>query len=194
MRTAYSKRMNAYGFVLRPTGPRTYKKLPNIYPQPGRTRAKSSPYLTIAIHWQMTSCVQVALHSSVIHHPGEIRKSSPERDHLAIPVRPSVARVAECEERLVGIGLIRSWPPSICLPGSGVWRPSFYLRSTRTRCLQPCMQHLIPLYGDRTTCCLPPLASIFWITSPLADSPFRCLLFTTALLIHMIICCTLTRQ
>ena len=61
-----------------------------------------------------------------------MRKLSSKRDHLAIPVGLSVARIAGCVERPIGTGPIRSWPPSICLPGSGIWPPSFYLRSTRT--------------------------------------------------------------
>ena len=110
MRTAYSKRTNAYGFIWRSTGSRTYKKLPNMYPQPGRIRTKSPPYLTIAIHRWMTSYLHIALHSPVTHHPRAMWKPSPERDHLAIPVRLSVARVAGCEERPAGTGPIRSCP------------------------------------------------------------------------------------
>ena len=193
MRTAYSKRTNAYEFVWRPTGPRTYKKLPSMYPQLGRIRAKSPPYLTIAIHQRMTSRLQVALHSPVTHHPRAMQKPSPERDHIAIPVGLSVARVVGCEERPVGTGPIRSWLLSICLAGSGVWPPTFYLRSTRSRQPSPCTQHLISPTGDRMTCYLPSWASIFLITSPLADSSYRRFPCTTASLIRMIICCTLTR-
>ena len=84
------------------------EKLLSMYPQPGRIRAKSPPYLTIAIHRRMTSCLQVALHSSVTLHPGAMWKPSPERDHLAIPVRLLVACISGLEERPTGTGIIRS--------------------------------------------------------------------------------------
>ena len=144
MRTSYSKRTNAYGPIWRSTGPKTYKKLPNMYPQPGQIRAKNPPYLTIVIHRKMTSYLQIALHSLVTHHPKTMWKPSPERDLLAILVGLSVAHVAGCEERPAGTDSIRSWPLSICLPGSGVWPPSFYVRSTRSRRPPPCTQHLTP--------------------------------------------------
>ena len=89
---------------------------------------------------------------------------------------------------------IRNWPLSTCLPGSRVWPPSFHLRSTHSERPPPRIQHFIPLFGDCTTCYLPPWANIFWIMSLLADSSYRCFPCTTAPLIHMIICCTLTRK
>ena len=193
MRTAYSKRTNTYGFVCRPTGPRTYKKLPSMYPQLRPIRAKSLPFPTIAIHRQMTSCLQIALHSPVTHHPRAIRKPSPERDHLAIPVGPSVARITGCEERPTRTGPIRSWSLIICLPGSGVCPPTFYLRSTHSGRPPPCTQQLIPPTRDCMTCYLPHWANIFWITIPLADSSYRLSPCTTTPLIRMIIYCTLTR-
>ena len=136
----------------------------------------------------MTNYLPIALHSPVVYHPRTMRKLSPERDLLAILAGLLVACVTGCEERPTGTDPIRNWPLSICLPGSGVWPPSFYLRSI------PRMQHFIPLSGDCTTCYLPPWASIFWITSLLADSSYRHLPCMTAPLIHMIICCTSTRQ
>ena len=142
----------------------------------------------------MTSYLPIALHSPVIHHPKTMRKPSLEIDLLATLVGLLVARIARCEERPVGTDLIRNWPLSIYLPGSGVWPPSFYLRSTHSGQPPPRMQHLIPLSGDHTTCYLPPWASIFWITNLLVDSLYRCSPCTTAPLIHMIICCTLTKQ
>ena len=141
----------------------------------------------------MTSYLQIALHSLVTHHPRTMRKPSLERDHLAIPVGLLVARVTGCDERPAGTDPIRSWPLSICLPGSGVWPPIFYLCSTHSGRPPPCTHHLIPLVGDCMTCFLPPWASIFWITSLLADSSYRCLPCTTPPLIRMIICCTLTK-
>ena len=140
------------------------------------------------------SYLQIALHSPVVHHPRTKRKPSPEKDLLAILVGLLVARVTGCEERPTGIDPIRNWPLSTCLPCSGVWPPSFYLRSTHSGRPPPHMQHFIPLSGDRTTCYLPPWASIFWIMILLADSSNRRFLCTTDPLIHMILCCTLTRQ
>ena len=142
----------------------------------------------------MTSYLQIALHSPVVHHPRTMQKSSPEIDLLAIPIGLLVALVVECEERPVGTDPIRNWPLSTCLPGSGVWSPSFYLRSTYSGRSPPRMQHFIPLSGDCTTCYIPSWANIFWIMSLLADSSYHRLPCTTAPLIHMIICCTLTRQ
>ena len=142
----------------------------------------------------MTNSLQTALHFPVAHHPRTIWKSSLERDLLTSPAGLLVVRVTECEERPVVTDHVRNWPMSICLPGSGVWLPSFYLRNTLSGRLPPHMQHLIPLFGDLTTCCLPPWASIFWTTSLLADSSFHRLLCMMAPLIHMIICCTLTKQ
>ena len=130
-----------------------------MYPQLGRIRAKSPPYLTIVIHRQMMSYLQIALHSPVTHHPRTMRKPSPERDHHTIPVRLSVARIAGREERPTGTGPIQSWPLSICLPGSRVWPPTFYLRTTRSGRPPPCTQHLIPPTKDHMTCYLPPWAS-----------------------------------
>ena len=52
-----------------------------------------------------------------------------ERDLLASPAGLLVVRVARCEDRPAGTDPIRNWPLSICLPCSGVWPPSFYLRS-----------------------------------------------------------------
>ena len=126
--------------------------------------------------------------------PQKMQKLSPERDLLAVPAELLVARIVGCEERPAGIDPIQNWPLSICLPGSGVWPPSFYLRSTHSGWPPPHMPHLIPLSGDRTTCYLPPRARKFWITSLLADSSYRRLPCTTTPLIHMIICCTLTKQ
>ena len=142
----------------------------------------------------MTSYLSIALHSPVVFHHRTMRKPRPERDLLAIPVGLLVARVTRCKERPAGTDPIRNWPLSLCLLGSGVWPPSFYLRSTHSGQPPPRMQHFIPLSGDRTTCYISPWASIFWIMSLLADSSYRRLPCTTAPLIHMIICCTLTRQ
>ena len=141
----------------------------------------------------MMSSLQKTLHFSVAHHPRTMRKPSPERDLLPSPAELLEVRVAGCEERPKGTNPIRNWPLSICLPGSGVWPPNFYLLSTHSGCLSSRMQHLIPLSGDCMTCCLPPWANIFWITSPLMDSSFRRLLCMTAPLILMTICSTLTR-
>ena len=119
---------------------------------PTRTNKGKEPYLTIVIRRQMTSYLHVALHSPVTHHPRTMWKPSPKRDLLAIPVGLSMARVAGCEDRPAEIDPIWSWPLSICLPGSGVWPPSFYLRSARTGRPLPCTHYLIPLDGDRMTC------------------------------------------
>ena len=140
------------------------------------------------------SYLSIALYPPVVHHPRTMWKPSPERDLLAIPAGLLVARVAGCEKRPTGTDPIRNWPLSICLPGSGVWPPSFYLCSTHSRRPSPHMLHLIPLSGDHTTCYLPPWANIFWIMSLLADSSYHHSPCTTAPLIHIIICCTSTRQ
>ena len=142
----------------------------------------------------MTSYLLIALHSPIARHPKKMQKLNPERDLLVILAELLVACVAGCKERLAGTDPVRNWPLSIYLPGSGVWPPSFYLCSTHPWWPPPLMQHLISLSGDRRTCYPPPWASIFWITSLLADSLFRRLPCTTALLIHTTICCTLIRQ
>ena len=142
----------------------------------------------------MTSYILIALHSPVIRHPRTVRKPSPKKDLLAIPTGLLVARVAGYEKRPVRTNPIQNWALSICLPGSGVWPLSFYLRSTHYGRPPLHMQHLITLSGDHTTCYLPPWASIYWITSFLTDSSYRCFPCTTAPLIHTILCCTLTRQ
>ena len=142
----------------------------------------------------MTSYLQIALHSPIVHHPRTMRKTSPEKDLLAIPTGLLVARVAGYEERPAGTDPIRNWPLSTCLLGLGVWPPSFYLRNTHSRWPSPRMKHFIPLSRDRMTCYLPPWDNIFWIMSLLADFSYRRLSCTTAPLIHMIICCTLTKQ
>ena len=141
----------------------------------------------------MTSYLPIALHSPVVRHPRTVRKPSAEKDLLSIPTGLLVARVVGCEERPVQTNPILNWPLSICLPGSGVWPLSFYLRSTHSGRPPPRMQHLITLSGDHTTCYLPPWASINWIMSLLTYSSNRRFLCTTTPLIHTILCCTLTR-
>ena len=173
---------------------KTHQELPNMYPYPGKIRAKSLPYLTTVIHQRMMSYLQIALHFPIARHPRTMQKSSPETDLLASPVGLLVVHVTGCEERPAGIDPIPKLPLSIYLPDLGVWPPNFYLRSTHSGQLPPLIQHLIPLFRDHTTCCLPPWKSTFWITSPLVNSSFCRLLCTTVPLIHMIICCTTTRQ
>ena len=142
----------------------------------------------------MTSYLSIALHSPIAHHPRKMRKPNPERDLLAIPAGLLVAHAARCKESLARTDPIRNWPPSIYLPGSGVWAPSFYLCSTHPGWPLPHTQHLIPLSGNHRTCYPPPWASIFWITSLIADLLFRRFPCTMALLIHTTICCTLIRR
>ena len=142
----------------------------------------------------MTSYLQIALHSPIVHHLRTMRKPSPKRNLLAIPAGLLVASVAKCEERPEGTDPVQNWPLNTCLPGSGVWPPNFYPRSTNSGLPPPLMQHFIPLFGERMTCYLPPWASIFWIMSLLTDSSYRHFPCTTAPLIHMIICYTLTRH
>ena len=59
-----------------------------MYPQPRQIRAKSPPYLTTVIHWQMTNYLLIALHSPVVHHPrtigAESRKRPPRHSSRAI--------------------------------------------------------------------------------------------------------------
>ena len=142
----------------------------------------------------MTNTPRTAPRFPLIHHLRTMRKRNPRRDLLASPVGLSVLRTAEREGRLVEIGLGQNWPRNTYMPGSGAWIPSFCLSNTRSGHLLPCVQHFIPLSRGCMTCCLPPWASIFWTMSPLEDSSFHRLLCTTAPLIRMIICCTLTRQ
>ena len=152
------------------------------------------PYPTIVITCQMMSSLRIVLHFPVVHRLRTMRKPNPERDHLASLAGLLAIRAAECEERPAKIGPVQDWPRNIYLPGSGVCPPNFHLSDTRSGNLPHCMQYFTPLSGDSTTCCLPPWASIFWIMSLLADFSFHRLLCTTAPLIHMIICCTSTRQ
>ena len=143
---------------------------------------------------KMTNSPWTAPRFPVIHHLRTMRKPNPRRDLLASPAELLVLRAVECEERPAEIGPVQNWPWNIYLPGSGAWPPSFRLSNTRSGHLLPCMQHFITLSWGRMTCCLPPWASIFWTMSLLADFSFHRLLCTTAPLIRMIICCTLTRK
>ena len=117
----------------------------------------------------MMNSLRIALQFPVVHHLRTTRKLNPERDHLASPAGLLAVRAAECEERLAKIGPVRNFPRNIYQPGSGVCPPNFHLSDTHLGYPPHCMQHFIPLFGDRMTCCLPPWASIFWIMSLLVD-------------------------
>ena len=142
----------------------------------------------------MMSSLRIALHFPVVHHLRTTRKPNPERDLLTIPIGLLAVRAAECEERPVETSLVRNWPRNIYLLYLEVCPPNFHLSDTRSGYLPHCMQHFTPLSGDHTTCCLPSWANRFWIMSLLTDFSFHRLLCTTTPMIHMIICCTSTRQ
>ena len=141
----------------------------------------------------MTNSPRIAPRFPFVHHLRTMQKSNPRRDLLTSVAGLLVLHATECEERPAKIGLIRNWPRNIYLPGSGAQPPSFDLSNIHSGHLSPYRQHFIPLFRGRMTCCLPPWASIFWTMSLLADFSFHCLLCTTAPLIRMIICWTLTR-
>ena len=157
-------------------------------------KAKGPPYLTTVIIRQMTNSPRTAPRFPVVHHLKIMWKPNPGGDLLASPAGLLVLRAAECEERPTEIGPIQNWPWNIYLLGSGAWPLSFLLSNTRSGHLPPRMQHFIPLFRGRMTCCLPPWASIFLAMSLLADLSFHRLLCTMAPLIRMLICYTLTRQ
>ena len=157
-------------------------------------KGKGPPYLTTVIIQQMTNSPRIAPRFPIVHHLRIMWKPNPRRDLLASPVGLLVLHITECEKRPVEIGSVQNWPRNIYLPGSRAWPPNFRMSNTRLVHLLPFMQHFIPLSGGRMTCCLPSWASIFWTMSLLTDLSFHRLLCTTAPLIHMIICCTLTRQ
>ena len=114
MLTICSKRTIACGLVWKRIGVKMHEGAAILHLQSNRIEARSPSCQATVMQQRIMSYPMVALHYLIFHPQRTTWRLNQERGPHAVPVVPSVACIAEYEEKLVESNGSRSRPPKMC--------------------------------------------------------------------------------
>ena len=100
-RTIYSKRTIACGFVWKMIGVEIHEGAAILHPRSNKIKARSPSHRAIVMQQRMTSYPLVALCFMICHPQRTTWRLNQERGPCVVPAVPSVACIAEYEEKSV---------------------------------------------------------------------------------------------